>query len=108
VLFVLLRDVKKQLLHKEIIGRGILNRLLIHPREIFSPAIRHRAHSLIVAHNHPSGDPEPSEEDRKATELLRQSGAILGIELTDHLIIGKQGRFFSFREKGLLGPISRY
>ncbi len=105
VLFVLLRDVRKRLLHKEILGRGILNHLLVHPREVYCTAIRHRAHSIILAHNHPSGDPLPSKPDVDMTHILRSVGTIVGIELADHLIIGKRGRFYSFRENGHLGVI---
>jgi len=103
VLFILLRDARKRLIHKEILGRGILNHLLIHPREVFCEAIRQRAHSIILAHNHPSGDPLPSQSDIDATHILRTAGGIVRIELADHLIIGKRGRYYSFRENGHLG-----
>jgi DNA repair protein RadC len=105
VLFVLLRDVRKRLLHKEILGRGLLNRLLVHPREVYCTAIRHRAHSIILAHNHPSGDPLPSQTDVDMTHILRTAGAVVGIELADHLIIGKRGRFYSFRANSQLGSV---
>jgi DNA repair protein RadC len=108
VLFVLLRDVRKRLLHKEILGRGILDRLLVHPREVYCTAIRHRAHSIILAHNHPSGDPLPSKTDVDMTHILRTAGAVVGIELADHLIIGKRGRFYSFRENRHLGREGGY
>jgi DNA repair protein RadC len=101
VLYVLLRDVRRNLLHKEEIGRGTLNHVIVHPREVFSVAIRHRAHSLIVAHNHPSGDPTPSHADREITHKLAAASSIIGIPLIDHLILGRD-RFFSFQEKGLL------
>ncbi len=73
----------------------------MHPREIFHLAIRHRAHSVIVAHNHPSGDPSPSTSDMEMTQLLMAAGKVMGIELSDHLIIG-WGEFVSFFKKGLL------
>ncbi|MDE3046669.1 MAG: DNA repair protein RadC [Verrucomicrobiota bacterium] len=101
VLCVLLRDARRALLHKEIIGKGILNQVMMHPREVFCSAIRHRAHSLIIAHNHPSGDPEPSTSDREITHTLCSAGMVVGIPVVDHLIIGK-GTFYSFRRKGLL------
>jgi len=78
---------------------GLLNRTLIHPREVFVRAIKDNAASVILAHNHPSGNVEPSREDREATQRLVKAGALLGIEVLDHLIIGKSG-FYSFRESG--------
>ncbi|MBI3509001.1 MAG: DNA repair protein RadC [Chlamydiia bacterium] len=99
VLLILLRDVKRYLIHREVLSRGTLNELLIHPREVFHAAIRHRAHSAIIAHNHPSGDPQPSSQDLDMTRILAQAGCIVGIELTDHLIIGRNG-FVSFYQKG--------
>lgn len=101
VLMVILRDVKRRCLHREIIARGTLTELLLHPREVFHEAIRHRAHSLIVAHNHPSGDATPSARDIEMTSLLAAAGQIVGIELSDHLVIGRSG-YVSLREKGLL------
>lgn len=102
VLYILLRDSRKALLHKEAIGRGILNQVIIHPREIFHSAIRHKAHTLIIGHNHPSGDPTPSDNDIKMTWALRSVGQTVGIPVVDHLIIGKGGSYFSFWQKGLL------
>ncbi len=101
MLMVILRDVRKCHLHREIISKGTLTELLMHPREIFHLAIRHRAHSLIVAHNHPSGDPVPSTRDLEMTHLLIAVGKVVGIELSDHLIVGC-GSFTSFFKKGLL------
>jgi DNA repair protein RadC len=83
------------------ISIGTLNASLVHPREVFKDAITHGAASVVLAHNHPSGDPEPSEDDLKITKKLVESGKILGIEVIDHIIIGKNG-FFSFKEKGLI------
>lgn len=96
-LLILLRDVRRVCIHQEILFKGTLTELLIHPREIFHAAIRHRAHSLIIAHNHPSGDPAPSAKDREMTQLLHAAGRIVGIDLADHLIIGRTG-YFSFYE----------
>ncbi|MBS0625831.1 MAG: DNA repair protein RadC [Verrucomicrobia bacterium] len=101
VLMVLLLDTKRRLIHKEVAARGILNEILIHPREIFHLAIRHRAHSVAIAHNHPSGDPAPSKRDLEMTKILQSAGQIVGISLYDHLIIGG-GHYTSFAEKGLL------
>lgn len=101
VLLVLLRDARRGLLHKEIIGRGTLNQLLVHPREVFSLAIKLRAHSLLIAHNHPSGDPSPSISDITLTQNLKQVAQIVGIPLVDHIVVGG-GRFYSFWEKGIM------
>ena len=71
--------------------QGTLNQSLIHPREIFAKAIEDRAASIILAHNHPSGNPEPSEEDKRVTKKLKEAGNLLGIDVLDHLIITNQG-----------------
>ena len=83
------------------ISIGTLNASLVHPREVFKDAIMHSAASVVLAHNHPSGDPEPSEDDLKITKKLVDSGKILGIEVIDHIIIGKNN-FCSFKERGLI------
>ena len=83
------------------ISTGTLTTSLVHPREVFKDAISHSAASVILAHNHPSGDPEPSEEDVTITKRLVESGKLLGVEVVDHIIIGKNS-FYSFREKGLI------
>jgi len=83
------------------ISVGTLNASLVHPREVFKDAITHSAASVVLAHNHPSGDPEPSEDDITITKRLIEAGKILGIEVMDHIIIAKNG-FFSFKEKGLI------
>lgn len=80
---------------------GSLDASVIHPREVFLEAIKKRAASVIFVHNHPSGDPEPSEDDLEITKILIESGEILGIEVVDHIIITNAG-FVSFKEKGLL------
>src|SRR5262249_28867780 len=98
-LLILLRDVKKRLIHREILAKGTLTQLVVHPREIYHAAIKHRAHSVILAHNHPSGDPAPSQQDREMTQVLHATGKVVGISLSDHLIIGKNC-FLSFYEKG--------
>ena len=83
------------------ISVGTLNASLVHPREVFKDAIVHSAASVVLAHNHPSGDPEPSEDDLKITKKLVESGEILGIEVIDHIIIGKNN-FSSLKERGLI------
>jgi DNA repair protein RadC len=99
---VLCLDMKQRLLKQEEVFKGTLTSSLVHPREVFATAIRERAASILVAHNHPSGDPAPSDEDLAITKRLEEAGRLIGIPLTDHLIIGREG-FLSFRAAGLLG-----
>jgi DNA repair protein RadC len=96
VLMVVLLDVRKKYIHREIISKGTLTELLVHPREVFHLAVRYRAHSVIIAHNHPSGDPSPSQKDLEMTRVLKAAGRVLGIELSDHLVIGKE-RYLSLK-----------
>lgn len=84
---VLYLNARNQLIHKETISIGILNASLVHPREVFKPAIEHLAASVILAHNHPGGETEPSRADEKITERLRGAGKLLGIDVKDHIII---------------------
>lgn len=86
---VILRDVKCRLIHREVISLGTLSEVLVHPREVFQLAIKHCAHSLIVCHNHPSGDPTPSQADIDLTRKLVECSKIIGVALIDHLIICK-------------------
>ncbi len=86
---VLYLNARNQLIHKETISIGTLNASLVHPREVFKPAIDHLAASIIVAHNHPSGGCEASEADMALTRRLEEAGKLLGIELGDHLVITK-------------------
>lgn len=90
-------DTKHKIIHEEMITLGLLNASLIHPREIFHGAVKQMAHTVIVIHNHPSGDPTPSEEDLTITEKLAQAGEIVGIRLLDHIILGKNS-WWSWRE----------
>ncbi|MBS4015527.1 MAG: DNA repair protein RadC [Candidatus Latescibacteria bacterium] len=83
------------------ISTGTLNASLVHPREVFEAAIKHHSASVILVHNHPSGDPEPSDDDLKITKKLVESGKILSIDVVDHIIIGKDG-YYSFKEKKLI------
>jgi DNA repair protein RadC len=94
-------NARRQLVHKEIISIGTITETLVHPREVFEPAISHFASSIILAHNHPSQSMEVSEADIKLTEKLIQSGAILDIEVLDHITITADD-YVSFKEKGLL------
>ena len=84
------------------VTRGLLSASLVHPREVFREAIAERAASVILVHNHPSGDPTPSADDRKVTSQLVAAGKLLDIPVHDHVIIGR-GRYASFAESGLLG-----
>ncbi len=83
------------------VTRGLLNSSLVHPREVFREAIAENAAAIILVHNHPSGDPTPSPDDRITTEQLVQAGRVLDIPVQDHIIIGR-GRYLSFAEAGLL------
>ncbi|MBP8591165.1 DNA repair protein RadC [Candidatus Shapirobacteria bacterium] len=83
------------------ISVGSLNASVVHPREVFVEAIKNKAASVVFAHNHPSGDPEPSEDDLLLTKKLVESGKILGIEVADHIIVAKD-KFFSFKNKGII------
>ena len=94
-------DNRNQEIKREIISIGCLDRNLVHPREVFEPAVRNLAAHIIIAHNHPSGSLEPSREDIELTKRLVKAGEILGIEITDHVIVSK-GNFISLREKGFL------
>ena len=90
---------RNQLIHDEWISVGSLSMSLVHPREVFQPAIRHSAYSVIVVHNHPSGDPSPSTEDHALTQRLLYGAKLLGIELLDHVIVTGE-RFMSFQREG--------
>lgn len=94
-------NARNQLVYKETISVGTLNASLIHPREVFEPAVRHLAAQIIVAHNHPSGDQEPSEDDLVITKRLVEAGKILGIELVGHIIV-TAGGCYSFKENKLI------
>lgn len=101
VLLVILRDVRGNLIHCEQVSVGTLSQVLVHPREVFYPAVRHKAYSLIIAHNHPSGDPKPSSTDLELTRALVLASQVMSIRLDDHLIVCRD-RFVSLRELGCL------
>jgi len=94
-------DTKNQIKSVDVVSIGILDRNIVHPREIFYTAICHRAASIIISHNHPSGDPTPSKEDIAVTEKLIESGKLLGIDVLDHVIIGDD-RYVSLKDEGLV------
>lgn len=94
-------DGRNQIVGFNVISVGTLTSALVHPREVFKAAILGSAAALILVHNHPSGDPDPSAEDRALTTRLAQAGELLGIRVLDHVVIG-DGRFRSFSEEGLI------
>lgn len=96
---VLLLDSKHRLMKELTVSVGSLTAAIVHPREVFAPAIKERAAALIALHNHPSGDPTPSAEDFEITRRLKEVGDLVGIRLLDHVVIGA-GRFHSFQEGG--------
>ena len=96
----ILTDSRNKVIGINQVSVGTLSSSLVHPREVFKPAILACAAAIIVAHNHPSGDATPSPEDKVATRRIKEAGELLGIPLLDHVILGEN--FFSFREQGLL------
>ena len=94
---------RHQILRREVISIGSLNASIVHPREVFRSAFILCAASLVLAHNHPSGDTQPSEEDLAITRRLSEAGRLLGIELVDHVVVAESG-YTSFRERKLLKP----
>lgn len=90
---------RNELIRETVVSVGSLNASIVHPREVFKPALANAAAALIVAHNHPSGDPTPSREDREVTRTLSEAGRILDVPLHDHVIVGADS-YFSFRDAG--------
>ena len=88
-------NTRNKIIHDEIISIGSIDMNIIHPRELFKPAIEYSAYSIIMIHNHPSGNPQPSQADIEITQKIKQTGEILQIPLTDHIIIG-QNTYYSF------------
>jgi DNA repair protein RadC len=97
----LLLNTKHQVVARETISVGTLNSSMVHPRELFRAAIKRSVAALILVHNHPSGDPTPSREDREITGRLKEAGIIIGIDVLDHIIIG-DNKFVSFKAMGIL------
>ena len=98
---VLLLNARHEMQRREVVSIGSLNACIVHPREVFLPAILHSAASVVLVHNHPSGDPEPSEEDLSITRRLVEVGELVGIGVLDHVIVGTRG-LVSFRARQLL------
>ncbi|MBL8728760.1 MAG: DNA repair protein RadC [Planctomycetes bacterium] len=96
--FAVLLDARHRVLAVHVVSTGSIDAAPVHPREVFSPAIRDGAAAVVVAHNHPSGDPAPSAEDRLVTDRLRDVGRLVGIELFDHLVVGAE-RYYSFADE---------
>ena len=92
---------QNELIERQIISIGTLNASLVHPREVFEPALKLSCASIIIAHNHPSGRLDPSREDVEVTKRLTEAGRLLGVELIDHVIVSKNG-YLSFQQKNLL------
>jgi DNA repair protein RadC len=97
----LLLDGKNRIMKEVRISEGSLNQSIVHPREVFNPAVRESAAAVILVHNHPSGDPAPSREDMEITRRLKEAGELMGVRVLDHIIIG-DGSFVSFTAKGML------
>jgi DNA repair protein RadC len=98
---VILLDRKNRVMREVMVSQGSLTASVVHPREVFNPAIRASAAAVIFVHNHPSGDPQPSQEDRTLTARLAEAGKLLGIQVLDHIIVGRT-TYMSFADEGLL------
>ncbi len=96
--YVLMLDTKNNIIGEQLISKGILDASIIHPREVFKPAIKNSASKIILVHNHPSGDPAPSDEDLEINEKLIKSGEEIGIKVLDSVILGGEG-FWSWKER---------
>jgi DNA repair protein RadC len=98
---VVLLNGKNRVIRTETVSQGSLTTCLVHPREVFAPAVRESSASVLLIHNHPSGDPTPSREDIEMNQRLIQAGELIGIRVLDHLVIG-DGRYISFVDQGLM------
>ncbi len=98
---VVLLDARHRVLGEEIVSEGSLTTSIVHPREVFLPAVRESAGAMVLVHNHPSGDPRPSDEDVAVTRRLVHAAELLGIRVLDHVIVG-DGVYSSFKETGLM------
>jgi len=101
VFLAVLLDGKNRMIREVLISQGSLTVNIVHPREVFNPAIRDSAAAIVVVHNHPSGDPQPSPEDRDLTKRLVATGEILGIKILDHIVVGDES-YYSFADRQLL------
>lgn len=99
--YALCLDTKNRIIQETLVSVGILDASLIHPREVFNPAVKASCHAVILVHNHPSGEAEPSTNDIEVTKLLMDAGRVLGIEVLDHIIIGNNG-FISMKRRDVI------
>lgn len=96
--FVVLLDVRSRVMALHEISTGVVDSALVHPREVFAPAVRESAVAIVIAHNHPSGDPSPSRQDHDVTDRLKSAGSMLGIDVLDHVVVGTD-RYYSFADE---------
>lgn len=101
VLKLIILNTKNKIIREKDIFKGSLNTSILHPREIYSEAVKYNGASIIICHNHPSGDPTPSKEDINITLRINECGKIMGIDLLDHIIIGSES-YISLKEKGII------
>lgn len=94
-------NTKNKVIHSEVISMGTLNYTVVHAREVYKPAFIHSANSIIIIHNHPSGDITPSHHDNVVTQKLHETGEVLDIKMLDHLIIGKD-KYYSYSKEGTM------
>lgn len=102
VFIIMCLDTKNKVTGLFKVSQGSLNSSIVHPREVFKRALMQNANSIILAHNHPSGDTTPSSEDISVTKRLDEAGNLLGVDVLDHIIVGANGNYKSFKEEGLL------
>lgn len=96
--FVVLLDVRSRVMSMHVVSTGVVDSAPVHPREVFGPAVREASVAIVIAHNHPSGDPAPSKQDHDVTERLKAAGALLGIDVLDHVVVGTD-RYYSFADE---------
>jgi len=101
MMFVITLNTKNNIIDKHLVSMGTLSESLVHPREIFRPAISDSAKSIILAHNHPSGDITPSTQDNQITQRIKAAGELLGVDLLDHIIIGNKS-YYSYADERTL------
>ena len=99
--YVILLNNKNRKIREVKISEGSLTASLVHPREVYNPVIRESAAAVIFVHNHPSGDPAPSQEDIEITRRLKEVGDVMGVRVLDHVVIGVE-RYYSFSDSGIL------
>jgi len=102
VFWVLMLDARHYVCGVHLVSVGSLTTAVVHPREVFKALVASNAAAAILVHNHPSGDPTPSAEDRAVTQRLREAGDLLGIPVLDHIVLGESGRYRSFADDGIL------